>query len=498
MKLFGLINTSVALVILLMTLSVSDAQTVKTLVNFDGTNGSYPDLMAPLQGFDGKLYGATANGGTNTCTLYGSSMSCGVVFKTTTSGTVTVLHNFDGIDGASPGGTLLEDAHGNFYGVTQYGGPNTACAGFGASGCGTVFKITPNGVFTSLYRFCSLTNCADGANPTGGLVLAADGNLYGATTYGGSNYQDCTGYGCGTIFRMTPEGTLTTLYSFAGTDGSFPYAPLVQSSTGILYGVAGGGGANNDGTVFAITASGKLTTLHAFNGTDGMNPSPVIIGVDGNLYGSTTYGGISSISTCSNYGCGVVFKVTPSGKFTILYDFCSQANCADGYVPVWSLFQATDGNLYGNTSGINGTTLAGFGTIFKITTGGTFTNLYTFSGTDGYLPEGAMMQDTNGTLYGTTAIGGTTGNGNIFSLSEGLHPFVETEPTSGKVGSKVIILGNSLKGSTAVSFNGTPATFAVVSNTAITATVPNGATTGYVTVDKSGGRLTSNVPFRIK
>src|SRR5579862_1172445 len=200
MKLFGLINTFVVLVILLMTLSASDAQTVKTLASFDGTNGNSPYLMAPLQGFDGKLYGATANGGINACTLYGSSMSCGVVFDTTTSGTVTVLHNFDGTDGASPDGTLAQDGHGNFYGVTQYGGPNTACAAFGASGCGTVFKITPRGVFTPLYSFCSLANCADGANPTGGLLLAVDGNLYGATIYGG-NYQDCSGYGCGTIFR---------------------------------------------------------------------------------------------------------------------------------------------------------------------------------------------------------------------------------------------------------------------------------------------------------
>ena len=497
MKLFGLIITSVVLVMLLMTPSASDAQTVKSLVNFDGTDGNSPYLMAPLQGFDGKLYGATANGGINTCTLYGSSVTCGVVFNITTSGTETVLHNFDGTDGASPDGTLVQDAHGNLYGVTQYGGPNTTCAVFGASGCGTVFKITPSGVFTSLYSFCSLTNCADGANPTGGLLLAADGNLYGAATYGG-NYQDCSGSGCGTIFRITPEGTLTTLYSFAGADGSFPYAPLVQSSTGILYGVTGGGGANNEGTVFAIAASGKLTTLAAFNGTDGMNPNPVIIGTDGNLYGSTTYGGTSTISNCSSYGCGVVFKLTPSGKFTTLYNFCSQANCADGFVPLWSLFQATDGNLYGNTSEFNGTTVAGFGTIFKITTGGTFTNLYTFNGTDGYFPEGAMMQDTNGTLFGTTAIGGTSGYGNIFSLLEGLHPFVGVDPTSGKVGSKAIILGNSLKGSTTVSFNGTPASFTVVSNTEIIATVPNGATTGYVTVDRSSGKLTSNVPFRIK
>lgn len=498
MKLFGPMNTSVVLVILLLTFSTSHAQTVKTLVNFDGSNGEDPLFMAPLQGFDGRLYGATSSGGTNTCTLFGSPTSCGVVFRATTSGTVTVLHNFDGTDGASPDGTLVQDARGDFYGVTLFGGPNTACAVYGANGCGTVFKITPSGVFTSLYSFCSLTNCTDGAGPTGGLLLAADGNLYGATNYGG-NYLDCSAYGgCGTIFRISTTGKLTTLYSFSGSDGSIPSGPLVQSSSGVLYGAAVGGGANGDGTVFALTASGKLTTLHTFSGTDGMNPNPVIIGTDGNLYDSTSYGGTSTISNCSSYGCGVVFKLTPSGKYTNLYNFCSQANCADGYVPQWSLYQATDGNLYGNTSGFNGTTLAGFGTIFKVTTGGTFTNLYTFNGTDGYFPEGAMMQDTNGSLYGTTELGGPSGYGNIFSLSEGLSAFVETEPTSGKVGSKVIIFGNNLKGATAVSFNGTPAAFTVVSNTEITATVPNGATTGYVTVDRSNGKLTSNIPFRIK
>jgi uncharacterized repeat protein (TIGR03803 family) len=409
-----------------------------------------------------------------------------------------VLHNFDGADGDQPDGNLVQDGSGNLYGVTQFGGANTACVFYGASGCGTVFKITPKGIFISLYSFCSLTNCADGANPYGGLMLGADGNLYGTTVYGG-NYLDCSGYGCGTIFKITTRGELTTLYSFAGTEGSFPYGPLVQASSGILYGVANAGGAYGYGALFKITTTDRVTILHNFSGPDGMGPNPPLtLGADGNLYGTTGIGGANNNSICGGYGCGTVFRMTPSGGLTTLYSFCSQPNCADGFVPFWGLVQATNGNLYGNTAELNGGTPAGSGTVFKITPKGTFANLYVFSGTDGRLPFGWMMQATNGILYGTTSFGGTQGYGNIFSLSEGLGAFVETEPTFGKVGTKVIILGNNLTGTTSVSFNGTAATFTVVSSTEITTTVPTGATTGAVKVTMSKGTRTSNVVFHVR
>jgi uncharacterized repeat protein (TIGR03803 family) len=415
----------------------------------------------------------------------------------TTAGKLTVLHSFDGTDGVSPDGTLVQDASGNLYGVTQFGGANTACTAFGADGCGTVFKITPSGDFTSLYSFCSLANCADGATPTGGLVLGADGNLYGTTSFSGANYQDCSGYGCGTIFKITTTGTLTTLHSFDGTDGQGPGGPLVQLSNGDLYGAAGSGGKKGYGTIFKITTAGKLTTLHNFTDTDGYGANPLTLGTDGNFYSTTTDGGTTNNSTCGSYGCGTVFKVTPTGKLTTLYNFCSQPACADGFGPVWSLMQASDGNLYGNTGDYNGTTFVNDGTIFKVTTGGAFTNLYTFNGSDGEYPEGAMMQATNGTLYGTTPFGGADGYGTIFSLSEGLASFVETEPTFGKVGTAVTILGNNLNGATAVSFNGTAATYTVVSSTEITTLVPKGATTGTVTVATSKSTLNSNVAFTV-
>lgn len=498
MKVHDLVKTpAVVAALLTAMLSLSSAQTVKTLINFDNTNGSDPYAAALTQGFDGNLYGGAAQGGTNTCTLFGGSSTCGVIFRLTAAGKVTVLHDFDGTDGASPDGTLVRNASGNLYGVTQFGGANTACTTFGADGCGTVFKITPSGDFTSLYSFCSLANCADGATPTGGLVLGADGNLYGTTSYSGANYQECYGNGCGTIFRITTTGTLTTLYSFAGTDGMGPNGPLVQFSNGDLYGAAGGGGENGYGTIFKITTGGTLTTLHNFKGTDGYGANPLTLGADGNFYSTTTDGGTTNNSTCGSYGCGTVFKVTSSGKLTTLYNFCSQPACADGFGPIWSLMQATDGNLYGNTGEFNGTTIVGDGTIFKVTTGGAFTNLYTFNGSDGEYPAGAMMQATNGTLYGTTSFGGTDGYGTIFSLSEGLATFVETEPTFGKVGRAVIILGSNLKGATAVSFNGTPATFTVVSNTKITTTVPTGAGTGTVKVTTPKTTLKSNVVFTV-
>jgi uncharacterized repeat protein (TIGR03803 family) len=181
-------------------------------------------------------------------------------------------------------------------------------------------------------------------------------------------------------------------------------------------------------------------------------------------------------------------------KLTTLYSFCPQATCADGQAPNGGVIQATDGNFYGTTvaGGANG-----YGTIFKITSAGTLTTLHSFDSTDGENPYGQLLQATNGNLYGTTSYGGPNGYGTVFSLSIGLGPFVVTRPTSGAVEAKVVILGNNLAGTTSVAFNGTAATFTVVSPSEITATVPSGATTGPVVVTTPGGALTSNVSFRV-
>jgi uncharacterized repeat protein (TIGR03803 family) len=192
------------------------------------------------------------------------------------------------------------------------------------------------------------------------------------------------------------------------------------------------------------------------------------------------------------YGCGTIFKMSSGGKFTTLYDFCSQTNCADGANPAESLVLATDGNLYGTTAG--GGNSVGAGTIFKITPQGVLTTLYDFCSqsncADGGGPDAALIQGTDGNFYGTT--GGT-----VFRFSMGLGPFVKLVQASGKVGQTMGIYGQGFTGTTGVLLNGTPASFKVVSDTIIRATVPAGATTGFVTVETPSGTLKSNVAFRV-
>jgi uncharacterized repeat protein (TIGR03803 family) len=299
-------------------------------------------------------------------------------------------------------------------------------------------------VLTTLYRFCSKKHCADGDEPTAGLVQGTDGKFYGTTGNFGAN-------GHGTVFKITLGGTLTTLYSFCSqggcTDGSYPEAGLIQDTTGNFYGTTSIGGTNNDGTVFKITPSGTLTTLHSFDGTDGALPqAPLVQGTNEIFYGTTVQDGHN------RYG-GTIFKTTPSGTLTTLYSFCQQGGCADGEYPV-----------------------------------------------------AALVQDTNGNFYGTTLVGGTTGGactlpdgcGTVFSLSVSLGPFIETRPTSGTVGTAVTILGTDLTGVTNVRFNGIESKFTVVSGSEITTTVPKGATTGPVRVITPSGKLSSNVPFTVK
>jgi uncharacterized repeat protein (TIGR03803 family) len=283
---------------------------------------------------------------------------------------------------------------------------------------------------------------------------------------------------------MTTGGKPTTLYSFTGTaDGSSP-AGLVQATGGQLYGTTPGGGTTGNGTVFKMTTGGKLTTLYSFTGTgDGSSPGRLVQGTDGNFYGTSQAGG--------GYNAGTVFKITPAGALTTLYSFCSQANCTDGSYPGAGVVQATDGNFYGTTS--NGGAYA-YGTIFEITPTGAFTVLYSFDGSD-YTNPGRLVQGTDGNFYGYT--GNEYFPGTIFSLSTGLGPFVSFIRASGKVGQSAEILGQGFTGATSASFNGTPATFTVNSDTYLKATVPAGATTGFVTVTTPSGTLTSNKIFRV-
>jgi uncharacterized repeat protein (TIGR03803 family) len=275
--------------------------TLTTLHSFNGTDGEDPE-GALVQATNGDLYGTTYYGGTNAaCSGY-----CGTVFKITLDGILTTLHSFNGTDGQYPEAALIQATNGDLYGTTYYGGTNSACPGY----CGTVFKITPSGSLTSLYSFCSQSDCTDGRSPFAGLVQGADGNLYGTTAYEGAYYSNCKrDYGCGTVFKITPDGVLTTLYSFDGTDGEYPDAALVQATNGDLYGTTIYGGVYSEckspcGTVFRITPGGALTMLHRFNLTNGAYPLEIVQATDGNLYGVTEEGGKG---LCN---CGTIYRLS--------------------------------------------------------------------------------------------------------------------------------------------------------------------------------------------
>ncbi len=295
---------------------VTAAGTLATLHRFSGgVDGALPSARL-VQATDGNFYGTTSGGGT-----YGY----GVVFKITPAGTLTILHSFDDNDGAQPSAGLVQAADGNFYGTTPYDAIH---------GGGTVFKITPSGALTTLHSF----DDNDGWQPYAGLIQTADGNFYGTTIGGGTYYY-------GTVFEITPGGALTTLHSFDGTDGYQPWAALVQATDGSFYGTtAHGGGSDNCyyggvagcGTVFKITPSGTLTTLHSFDGGDGEEPSGLVQATDGNFYGTTPFGGANDD--------GTVFKITPAGTLTTLHSFDSWGGTGAGLV------QATDGRFYGATT----------------------------------------------------------------------------------------------------------------------------------------------------
>src|ERR1700674_2560809 len=415
------------------------------------------------------------------CALFaGAMLLLGVGASATAHAqTYTDLYNLGSKsdDPTDPGwlGLLAQGRDGNLYSTSQTGG----------KGFGTVFQLSPAGKMTVLYSF---QNKKDGAFPKSGLTLGTDGSLYGTTSAGGS-------VGYGTVFKITTGGSFKVLHNFNGnTEGAPADTPPIQGIDRNFYGTfLGGSGANVDGGVFKITPHGKFTVLHSFDGTDGQNPMGAIIqATDGNFYGTTREGGSSSD--------GVVYKMTPAGPVTDLRRF---ANDGNGFAPFAGLAQATDGKLYGVTTTNPGTS---YGVLFQITSTGTYSDLVLFTNTTGKFPganpQVSLFQHTNGTLFGDT-YGGGSGKlcfcGVLYSLNMGLGPFVSFvgPDFSGKVGKTIEILGQGFTGTTKVLFHGVPATFAVVSETYLTAVVPAGATTGSVPVKTPDGTLTSNKIFRV-
>jgi uncharacterized repeat protein (TIGR03803 family) len=368
-----------------------------------GTDGAHP-YAGLVQDSAGNFYGTTYMGGGSGCS---GGDGCGTVFELTATGNEIVLYRFmGGADGANPNAGLVRDAAGNLYGTTVLGG---------TLNLGTVFQLTPSGAETVLYSF---TGGTDGDGPAGGLKRDTTGNLYG-TTQGGGDGTGCSFLslqGCGTVFKVTPSGQETVLYRFnGGSDGGLPSAGPVLVGAGNLYGTteAGGGngcGGTGCGTIFRVSVTGKEAALYSFTGgSDGRSPVATLLrDTSGNLYGTTFGGGISG--GCGGEGCGVVFEISAQGKEATLYSFVGGP---DGQGPGAGLVRDAKGNLYGTTSlgGGVGCFGSGCGTVFKVNAQGNETVLYSFiGGTDGDRPEAPLLSE-RGKLYGTTINGGGTGCG---------------------------------------------------------------------------------------
>jgi uncharacterized repeat protein (TIGR03803 family) len=395
----------------------ADTATMTIVYNFGVTNGtvgpldgSFP-VQPPIIGTDGNFYGTTFDGGTD---------NDGTVYMMTPQGTLTSLYSFQGYDGVGPRG-LLYETNGLFYGSTQSGGINITSDNIC---CGTLFTVTPQGTFTTIYNFIG----TNGETADSGIKPGGDGNFYG-TTYGGGtvtipytatnvfdSYGDSVQNPPGTIYRFTPlgpgTGIVTTLYSFSGPDGANPGKEAVIGTDGNIYGTTVFGGEHNYGTVFTLSSAGTFTSLYSFaNGTDGAHPKAQLIeGPDGNFYGTTLDGGgKAGERQCSVDGCGTVFKITPQGALTTLHDFTGDPEPAHP----GSLALGPDGNFYG-TSNSGGTNHEG--TIFMITPEGVTTTLYQFDIFDGAEPVGGLTLASDGSFYGTTSVGGVHDQGTVFRV----------------------------------------------------------------------------------
>ena len=389
---------------------IAQAQSETTLAEFSASTAGPVFIM---QAGDGNFYGAA---GAETLT------STGVIFKLTPDGTLTTLFSANNFTPVS----FFQGGDGNFYGAADYSGQ---------FGVGLIFKMTLQGAITALYSFAG----PDGANPNN-LILGADGNFYGTTAQGGTTYKPGVSSGHGTFFKLTPTGTLTSLHSFTGPDGAQPVAGMVLATDGNFYGVTEYGGAGSCqngfepagcGSIFKITPEGAFSTFASLEGQTRLPAGGLIQASDGNLYGTTYYGGDGACVTSGFPGCGTVYKLTLAGVLTTLYNL----DATDGAYPENTLIQASDGNLYGTVaSGGSGAcqsppSPSGCGGVIKVTLAGVGTNVYSAppeTGTQGRFAAapGVLIQAVNGDLYGTSEVGGDSGNGIIFGLSLGLPAIV--------------------------------------------------------------------------
>jgi uncharacterized repeat protein (TIGR03803 family) len=380
----------------------------KVLHTFQGGSDGLAPEGTLIRDKAGNLYGATLEGGGGTDCFEGTDYGCGTIYRIGPNDAEVVVHAFaGGCDGALPNAGLVADKSGNFYGTTGLGGVCNNDEGYG-----TVYKLTPDGTESVVYAF---TGGSDGDNPGGSLTVDGKGNLYGEA--GGGAGTGCNGAGCGVVFEVTPKGKETVLYTFqGGTDGAYPTGTVIRDAAGNLFGTtfAGGGGnctSAGCGTVYKLAPDGTETILHAFQGgKDGLLPqNGVVADGAGNLYGTTAYGGSENE--------GTVFEVMPGGVESVLYSFNEEGG---GYSPESGVIFDKAGNLLGTTEnggGVSCGASGGCGVAYMLAPNGTETVLNAFGKLRlGRNPVAGLLLGPHDILYGTTLDGGTSNEGVVFEL----------------------------------------------------------------------------------
>ncbi len=451
------------------------------LYNYPETDRGNTGVLPPQvmsQGPDGNLYSTIATDGTHAA----DEGYAGTAYKMTTAGKPTTIYNFclrpSCSDGEYPWGGLTLGTDGNFYGTT----------GGGEYSPGTVFRLTPDGkTLTTLYSFAQTAGTpTDGdGGPLYTVFEGQDGFFYGVAP------QVYTGF-YGVLYRMSPSGQVFPLLDFNYTNGSNPNLPT-QGTDGNIYGTTQAGGSMNLGVVYSVDPAGNVNVLHDFTGypSDGSFPKGVLVQAkDGNFYGVTYQGGTANL--------GTIFSISASGDYyEVVHSFTGVPS--DGTEPLAGLTLGSDGNLYGTTI-YGGTNNYGAIFQFIPSSGNPPTILYNLCSkagcVDGILPETPLVQHTNGIFYGNTS-GNSLGGSVFYSLDMGLSPFTQLVTPSGGVGRTVGFQGQGFTGTREVSFNGTPAEFRVVSDTYLTATVPAGATTGPVSILTPKGTMNSSREFLV-
>jgi len=392
----------ILLALTLLLTTAATAQSFQVLYTFTGAGGSFPNGDLIRDGA-GNLYGTAQ---------FGGAKNQGVIFKIDSAGNESVLYSFTGgTDGGIPIGRVIANK-GSFYGMTASGGDPT-CA------CGTVYQLDASGKLNVLHTFLGGTDGSQNqAQPELGLVVI-NGDFYGATSFGGVSGCDGT-LGCGVIFQVTPAANETVLYRFTSqADGGFPQ-DLIRDNAGNLYGATGGSYmAGNGGTIFKIDTAGNLTTIYTFpEGAQGTSPRwRLLRSNSGVFHGVTQFGGNTTTCTISSAGCGVVYRLDAANTETVLHTFYQQAN--DGEEPSGALVNV--GNtfygvtVYGGT--INSTCTFGCGVIYRVNDSGKYSVLYRFTGaSDGWAPSGGLIPDSSGNLYGTAQLGGN-GEGVVYKIT---------------------------------------------------------------------------------